>query len=139
MNSFNHYAYGALGEWLYKHVAGIDIDVQNPGYKHVILAPHPGGELTKASAELKSMYGLIKSAWKLDQSQFNYEVTIPANTTATVTLPHAELTKITLNNLPLSGSKLFKAEQKGDETIVQLGSGSYRFAYASDQFLSQKQ
>jgi len=138
MNSFNHYAYGAIGEWLYKHVAGIDIDPLNPGYKHLLLAPHPGGELTKASAELKSMYGLIKSSWKLEQAQFTYEVTVPANTTATVTLPHADLAKVICNLLPLSGCKICKSEQNGDATIVQLGSGNYQFTYASDQFLPKK-
>ena len=138
MNSFNHYAYGAIGEWLYKHVAGIDIDPLHPGYKHLFLAPHPGGELTNASAELKSMYGLIKSAWKLDQEQFTYEVTVPVNTTATVTLPHSEIGKVTINQQPLTGNKSLQAEQKGDETLVQLGSGSYQFAYSSDQFLPKK-
>lgn len=138
MNSFNHYAYGAIGEWLYKHVAGLDLDPQHPGYKHFLLYPHPGGDLTKASAELKSMYGLIKSSWNLSKDQFTYEVTIPANTSATVTLPHADLTKVLMNQLPLSGNKNCKAEQKGDETIVELGSGNYQFAYASDQFVPKK-
>lgn len=55
MNSFNHYAYGAIGEWLYSHVAGIQIDPQHPGYKHTILSPHPGGGLQWVKAELLSM------------------------------------------------------------------------------------
>ena len=138
MNSFNHYAYGAIGEWLYKHVAGLDIDPMNPGYKHILFYPHPGGALTKASVELKSIYGPIKSAWNIDQSQFTYDVTVPANTTATVTLPFADLTKVMINQLPLSGNKGCKAEQKGGETIVELGSGNYSFAYSSDKFASKK-
>jgi alpha-L-rhamnosidase len=84
------------------------------------------------------MYGLIKSSWNLSQEQFTYEVTIPANTTASVTLPHADLTKVLMNQLPLSGNKGSKAEQKGDETIVELGSGNYQFAYSSDQFVPKK-
>ena len=139
MNSFNHYAYGAIGEWLYKHVAGLDLDPQHPGYKHLLLFPHPGGDLTRASAELKSLYGPIKSSWKLDQSQFSYEVTIPANTTATITLPNAELSKVLLNQLPLVGNKSAKAEQRGNETLVDIGSGNYLFTYGSDQFLQKKQ
>ncbi len=138
MNSFNHYAYGAIGEWLYKHVAGIDLDPQNPGYKHFFLSPHPGDGLTNASAELKSIYGVIRSSWKLDQSHFSFDVTIPANTTASVTLPHAELAKAMLNQLPLAGSKLGKAEQNGPDTIVQLGSGNYQFSYDTDQFSVKK-
>ena len=137
MNSFNHYAYGAIGEWLYKYVAGVDIDPENPGYKHILLYPHPGGQLTRASAELNSMYGPVKSAWNLDQAQFTYEVTIPANTTATVMLPHADPATVTINQLPLSANKEYKAEQKGDQTIVQLGSGNYKFTYASEQFVAK--
>jgi alpha-L-rhamnosidase len=93
MNSFNHYAYGAIGEWLYTHVAGIEIDKENPGYKHFILAPHPGGGLTNAKAQFESMYGKIKSAWKMEEGNFVYEVEIPANTSATVLLPFANETK----------------------------------------------
>ncbi len=90
MNSFNHYAYGAIGEWLYTHVAGIEIDKENPGYKHFVLAPHPGGGLTNAEAEFESMFGKIKSAWKIDGGNFIYDVEIPANTTATVVLPDSK-------------------------------------------------
>ncbi len=87
MNSFNHYAYGAIGEWLYTYVSGIQIDEKNPGYKHFVLAPHPGGGLTNANAEFNSMYGKIKSAWKIDGDKVTYEFEIPANTTATIILP----------------------------------------------------
>ncbi len=90
MNSFNHYAYGAIGEWLYTYVAGIKIDEANPGYKHFYLAPNPGGGLTNASAEFESMYGKIKSAWKIEAGNFVYDVEVPANTTATVILPNSE-------------------------------------------------
>lgn len=138
MNSFNHYAYGAIGEWLYTHVAGIDIDPNHPGYKHILLYPHPGGNLTKASAELNSMYGPIKSAWNINQTQFTYDVTVPANTTATVTLPHAELASVMVNQLPLVANKLCKSEQGGENTVVQLGSGKYQFSYSSDKFLPKK-
>lgn len=138
MNSFNHYAYGAIGEWLYKHVAGIDIDPQNPGYKHILFYPHPGGDLTKASAELKSMYGPIKSSWNLDKSHFIYEVTVPANTTASVTLPNAIMEGVSLNQLPLTGNKMCKATQNGKNTIVELGSGNWQFDYTSDQFVTKK-
>ena len=138
MNSFNHYAYGAIGEWLYKYVAGLDLDPQHPGYKHILLFPHPGGDLTKASAELKSMYGLIKSSWNLKQSQFTYDITVPANTTASVTLPFAISANVVLNQLPLSTSKVVKSEQIGENTIVQLGSGNYQFTYSSDKFAASK-
>lgn len=87
MNSFNHYAYGAIGEWLYTYVSGIKIDESRPGYKHFYIAPHPGGGLTYAKAEYKSMYGKIMSSWKVDGEKVLIDVEIPANTTATVVLP----------------------------------------------------
>jgi alpha-L-rhamnosidase len=95
MNSFNHYAYGAIGEWMYATVAGIDLDPERPGYKHIIIRPQPGGDLTHASARLHSPYGLIESAWKLDGAGgFTLKVTIPANTTATVQLPDGRVEEI---------------------------------------------
>jgi len=87
MNSFNHYAYGAIGEWLYASVAGIDLDAAKPGYKHIIIRPQPGGGLTWARGELLSRYGRIACAWRIEARRLHVDVTIPPNTTATVTLP----------------------------------------------------
>ncbi len=84
MNSFNHYAYGAIGEWLYSYVSGIKIDENHPGYKHFFLEPHPGGGLKNASAEHLSMYGKISSSWKVLGGNVVYDFEIPANTTATL-------------------------------------------------------
>jgi alpha-L-rhamnosidase len=126
MNSFNHYAYGAIGEWLYRYVAGMDIDSENPGYKHILLAPHPGGGLTNANAEFTSLYGKVKSAWKLDGNDFVYEVTVPANTTATVSLLGAKAERVTLNAQPLSAA-IVKQTDKG--ISVNVGSGNYTFRY----------
>jgi alpha-L-rhamnosidase len=87
MNSFNHYAYGAVGNWLYSVVAGIQADPQNPGYRHFYLRPQPGGGLTRARAELDCPYGKIVSEWRIEQSEFIWRIVIPPNTSATVTLP----------------------------------------------------
>jgi alpha-L-rhamnosidase len=87
MNSFNHYAYGAIGAWLYAVVAGIDADPARPGYKHILFHPHPGGGLTSAKATLNSMYGLIVSDWRIEKGKFEWDIVIPPNTTATVILP----------------------------------------------------
>ena len=129
MNSFNHYAYGAIGEWLYRYVAGMDIDPEVPGYKHILLAPHPGGGLTNADAEFTSLYGKVKSAWKIDANDFIYEVTVPANTTATVTLPQAKADQLTVNAqaVPASMKESMKQTDKG--LSVNIGSGSYQFKY----------
>ena len=123
MNSFNHYAYGAIGEWLYHYVAGMDIDPKAPGYKHILLSPHPGGGLTSADAEFESIYGKVKSAWKIDGNDFVYEVTVPANTTATVTLPDAKTSQVSINGQPAS-------VKPGDGSAsLEVGSGSYTFRY----------
>ncbi len=127
MNSFNHYAYGAIGEWLYRYVAGIDIDPANPGYKHILLAPHPGGGLTHAEAELESMYGKIKSAWQINKQEMQYEIIIPANTTATVSFP-----QLTNDSLQLNGEQLPENLSKQLTTShnrLTLGSGHYTFNY----------
>src|SRR6185295_7863043 len=66
MNSFNHYAYGAIGDWMYRVVAGIDTDEDRPGYKRIRIKPHPGGSLTFANADLMTYYGKISSHWKVE-------------------------------------------------------------------------
>ena len=90
MNSFNHYAYGAIGAWLYNTVAGIEIDPAEPGYKHTILRPQPGGDLTCAAARLETPYGELLSDWKLEHGRFTWEVVVPPNTTATAILPNGD-------------------------------------------------
>ncbi len=88
MNSFNHYAYGAIGEWMYERVAGLAIDPANPGYKHFFVRPIVGGLLTSASAKLETLYGTAASSWKLKGTTLNMEVTVPPNTTATIEFPN---------------------------------------------------
>ena len=127
MNSFNHYAYGAIGEWLYRHVAGIDIDENHPGYKHILLAPHPGGGLKNAKAEIVTLYGKVGSFWKFENEDFVYEVVIPANTTATVTLPFAKADQVKLDGQALNPGFV----QKNNDLQLNLGSGKYLFRYPS--------
>lgn len=129
MNSFNHYAYGAIGEWLYSYVAGINLDVNKPGYKHILFHPHPGGGLSNASAEIKTLYGTVKSAWVIDGNHFLYEVIIPANTTATITLPKAKNAAILLNDKPLSENLKNSLVPVVNDLKMELGSGKYMFSY----------
>ena len=129
MNSFNHYAYGAIGEWLYNYVAGIKIDPENPGYKHILFHPHPGGGLTHANAEIESAHGLIKSAWEIKEGKLIYELTIPANSTATVTLPNAKGKNVMLNSNRIHNELKTKVSESDNNLVVQLGSGDYRFVY----------
>ncbi|MBZ0282059.1 MAG: glycoside hydrolase family 78 protein [Anaerolineae bacterium] len=113
MNSFNHYAYGAIGAWLYNTVAGIETDPAVPGYKHAILRPQPGGGLTFARAKLDTMYGMLASEWKFEDEGFIYNVVVPPNTTATVHLPCEGI--ITLNGNTVNG------------LVHEVGAGTYRF------------
>ncbi|RYD74805.1 MAG: alpha-L-rhamnosidase, partial [Sphingobacteriales bacterium] len=87
MNSFNHYAYGAIGDWMYKNIAGINPVASKPGYKEILIAPEPGGNLTSASGSLETVYGKVSSSWIIENGIFKLDVVIPANTTATILLP----------------------------------------------------
>ncbi|MRG48410.1 Bacterial alpha-L-rhamnosidase [Chitinophaga sp. SYP-B3965] len=87
MNSYNHYAYGAIGDWMYRNMAGINSDPAAPGYKKIHISPKPGGGITSVSGELNTPYGLVVSSWKIENNVFKLDVQIPANTSATVVLP----------------------------------------------------
>ena len=130
MNSFNHYAYGAIGEWLYRVVAGIEIDEQQPGYKHIIFQPHPGGELEFVRSGVQSMYGDVRSEWQLDGGNLTLSVQVPANTTATVKLPGAQVESITESGKALAKADAIQSYSQQDEQVVlEIGSGSYKFSY----------
>ncbi|MBC6112375.1 family 78 glycoside hydrolase catalytic domain [Pedobacter fastidiosus] len=94
MNSFNHYAYGAIGDWMYKNIIGINPVPENPGYKAILISPKPGGNLTSASGELETVYGTVKSSWTIKDGIFKLDVTVPANAKATVTMPKTEKKEI---------------------------------------------
>jgi alpha-L-rhamnosidase len=85
MNSFNHYAYGAVGDWMYRHIAGIA--PLEPGYRRFAVAPVPGGGLSEGGGRFDSAYGRIETAWRLTGDRFALEVTVPAGSAAEVTLP----------------------------------------------------
>jgi alpha-L-rhamnosidase len=126
MNSFNHYAYGAIGDWMYRTVAGLQ--EASPGYKKITIAPQPGGKLTQATAELKTIYGPARSAWKTENGILKLDVIIPANTTATITLPHAAGKKVTEQGKDIAQQKI-KTESRDKDQILSLGSGTYHFEY----------
>lgn len=108
MNSYNHYAYGAIGDWMYSVVAGIQEVEENPGYKHIILKPKPNKLLSYAKASYKSVYGLIKSSWKTDGANIKLEVTVPTNTTATLHFPFSKKSPLELG----SGNYVFEYKMK---------------------------
>jgi len=94
MNSFNHYAYGAIGMWMYSVVAGIGIDEARPGYKHIVFAPRPGGGLTYARASVDSLYGKVSSGWTIADGKLKLKVEVPPNTTATVKMPSGKVEEV---------------------------------------------
>jgi alpha-L-rhamnosidase len=94
MNSFNHYAYGAIGDWMYRVVAGIDTKADMPGYKGITIKPTIDQRLTSASAEYQTYYGKIKSAWKIADGKLQLDVEIPANTKATIYVPGGETVEV---------------------------------------------
>ena len=85
MISYNHYASGAVGDFLYRRVAGLE--PIEPGYKRFAVRPIPGGNLTGASASVRTPYGVAASAWRIENGAFTLTVTVPVGTTCLVTLP----------------------------------------------------
>jgi alpha-L-rhamnosidase len=130
MNSFNHYAYGAIGDWMYRNIAGLDNDAAAPGYKKIIIAPRPGGNMQFAKAELETLYGKVISDWKIENGRFIINITIPANTTATVALPNANAKAVTENNMVIADIKdISNITTEGSAAKFNLGSGNYHFEY----------
>jgi alpha-L-rhamnosidase len=130
MNSFNHYAYGAIGDWMYRVMAGIEIDEAAPGYRHVFIQPQPGGGFTSVSASHMTPYGRVGSAWTLREGRFELSVAVPPNASATVRLPKAQIAKLQESGKPIAEVVgVTGHRQDGDVAVVEIGSGDYRFAY----------
>jgi alpha-L-rhamnosidase len=128
MNSFNHYSYGAIGEWLYRVVAGIEVDPNEPGYRHVFIQPQPGGGLTHARATLQSPYGEVACAWQLSEKDMRLQVTVPPNTRATVRLPARSLAQVKEGGKALKAANgVTNATAKSGIVTLELGSGQYEF------------
>ena len=129
MNSFNHYSYGAIGDWMYRVVAGIDTYEDEPGYKHSRIYPRPGGGLTEAGARLETGYGELSSHWKKEKDSLMLDVVIPPNTRSTVYIPAPEGGVVTESGQLLGKVKEIKIAGVGrGYLMVDLGSGSYHFA-----------
>lgn len=134
MNSFNHYSYGSIGDWLYRVVAGLNADLEEPGYKHMMIRPRPDMGLTFAGVRYESMYGTVVTKWSREADVMSMHLVIPANTTATVTLPGANLYDVMENSeCEVLRSVAHFIEQKPEGVQVRIGSGEYRFAYALTQ------
>jgi alpha-L-rhamnosidase len=134
MNSFNHYAYGAVGDWMYRVVAGLDTDPAQPGYKHLVVRPQPGGGFAFARAALTTPYGDAASGWSLAGDTLRVTVHVPANARATVHLPAARVEQVREGATAVAGAPGVTAGsvvQSGDRVVVEVGSGDYTFTYPS--------
>jgi alpha-L-rhamnosidase len=121
MNSGNHVMLvGDLVVWLYEDVAGIAPDDARPGFKHIIMCPHPVGDLTFAKATHESPYGLISSEWHRHGNKLDWRIEIPANTTATVYVPSTRWDSIQAGDLAPVGFENGRA-------VFEIGSGKYHF------------
>ena len=134
MNSFNHYAYGAIGDWMYRTITGLDIADGGEGYKKIKIQPHPGGQLSYANADLETGYGKLSVHWKIVDGKFLLNAEIPANTTAEIYIPATSIDAITENGKPLSAlSGIAVGGNQGRYIVLQTGSGSYHFSTAMNK------
>lgn len=128
MNSFNHYAYGAIGDWMYRTVAGLQ-ELQ-PGYQELSIAPKPGAKLSKATAEYITPYGKARSSWEISDGKIRMEVIVPVNTTARLVLPSASGKKITEKGIDIQKvNAIGKDGNDGNDVILKVGSGTYTLEY----------
>jgi alpha-L-rhamnosidase len=125
MNSFNHYAFGSIGEWMYENILGIQPDYNSPGFRHFILKPLPGGTLNWAKGSFDSFSGKIEAGWTKDGNKFEYSFTIPPNTSATVFIPAKSIEKAAII--------IDKAEEEFNNTghadgyaVFEIKSGTYK-------------
>ena len=126
MNSFNHYAYGAIGDWMYRVSAGIE--TMGAGFKHIIVQPHPSKRLNYAKASFESSYGLITSGWERKDGKVTFRIKIPANTSATIVLPVTDASKVAESKKAISGNSDFTNLKTADNKITfEAGSGEYIF------------
>jgi len=130
MNSFAHYSFGAVYQWMFENIGGIRN--ASPAYKQITIAPATDEKLTSARTRYASIRGEISSGWKKDGDRLLVNVAIPANTTATVSLPAISADAITESGHPIGkaeGVKFLRTE--GDRTLLAVESGSYAFAVQS--------
>ncbi|WP_198536385.1 family 78 glycoside hydrolase catalytic domain [Streptomyces resistomycificus] len=131
MNSFNHYAYGAVGDWMFQNIGGLS--AIEPGYKRSRIAPTPGGNLTQGSGSLKTVYGLLSSKWSTRNGALDLEVTVPVNTVAEVHVPSKTRGAVTEGGRPTVAAKGVRfLRMENGAAVFEVGSGSYRFGVRTD-------
>ncbi len=127
MNSLNHYAYGAVGDWIYRYAAGVDATPLDAGFHTVVLDPAFDARLGSIAFDYESAYGTIHSDWKVAGGKAEWHVTIPANATGWLPFGAGEARKYKLEGAPLSGNPHAKAETRSGQSGFALQAGSYTF------------
>lgn len=127
--SLNHWTHSAVNEWLWRNVAGLNPDEQLPGYEAFTVAPRPTPQVSWCRATYKSIRGPISIVWHRDDRQFNLDVTVPANSTATVIVPAYDPATVTESGHPAAQAKgvIFLSAGSGSVTY-RVGSGTYHFS-----------
>ncbi|MEN6333420.1 MAG: family 78 glycoside hydrolase catalytic domain, partial [Phycisphaerales bacterium] len=126
MNSFAHYSFGAVCEWMFRTIGGID--TEGPAYKNIVIRPIPGGRLSWARTSYDSIQGKIATAWKIDGDSLKLDVTVPANTTATVYIPAADAAGVREGKKPAAQAEGVQSIGTQDKTaLLKIGSGTYHF------------
>ena len=127
MNSYNHYAYGAVADWIYRYAAGVDTTPLGAGFHTVVLHPVFDARLGKIAFDYASSYGPIHSDWTANQNTADWHVTIPPNTRGWLPLNPNEAANYMLEGEALASSKLAKAGTREGERGYELAPGSYNF------------
>ena len=130
-NSFNHYSYGSVVAWMFRGMAGISYDEQNPGFKHILLMPHPDRSLPDVDATYDSIYGRIVSNMHYEGDSWLYDAAIPANTTATILLPVTDLAGLRINGAAdyrnVAGLTFAGYDEDGKIATFEAVAGAYSF------------
>ena len=128
MGSFSHISFAPMNRWFYYGLGGLRPDAKNPGFKHLSLVPQVPRDLDHASIWHQSPYGRIESAWKKENGKLVWNVTVPPNTTATVSIPASSAETVTESGKPLAKSEGVKFTKiENGRALCELQSGTYRF------------
>ena len=115
-------------EWFYASLGGIQQEENSVAFKNIVIKPTVVGDITSASSNFETPYGLIETNWKLGKNTFNLKVTIPCNTSALIYLPVVGKSSVSENNIPVHLSKKITQVQKGKDYLVyRVGSGKFDF------------
>lgn len=127
MNSYNHYAYGAVGDWIARYAAGVDATPLDAGFHTVVLQPHFDARLGSLDFNYESSYGPIHSAWTVKAGTAKWRITLPANTTGWLPMGEAEAARWAVAGKPLAQSKLARRATRNGQTGFELAAGEYDF------------